>query len=148
MRGHAMRTAVTICAAAALAAPLTAASAAPSTEPGPRPARDPVLVDCQGRPEVRPGSYLVACGDGNSRLDSLHWARWDAGGAVGRGVNVVNDCDPYCAAGTFRSYPVTVRLESPAAGETSRRHYTRITLTYTDGRPAGYPAQVSYPLLG
>ncbi|MEU3694951.1 hypothetical protein AB0E75_04850 [Streptomyces griseoviridis] len=146
-----MRAVVTLCAAAALAAPLGAASAAPATEPEPQRHRTggPVLPDCQGRPEVRPGAYLLACGDGNSRLDSLRWSRWDARAAVAQGVNVVNDCVPYCAAGTFRSYPVTVRLEAPAgdrgAGEP---RFTRISVTYTDGRPAGAPRTVSYPLPG
>ncbi|MFK0115410.1 hypothetical protein [Streptomyces sp. NPDC090994] len=151
MRGHAMRAAVTLGAAAALAAPLGAASATtPSPEPDRHRTGGPVLADCQGRGEVRPGEYLLACGDGNSRLDSLHWARWDADAAVGRGVNLVNDCDPYCAAGTFRSYPVTVRLEAPVADgkHPGEPRYTRISVTYTDGRPDGAPRVVSYPLPG
>ncbi|WP_320777373.1 hypothetical protein [Streptomyces sp. CRN 30] len=151
MRGHAMRAAVTLGAAVALAAPLTAASATAPTPGDPDPHRHrggtTVLADCQGQSEVRPGSHLLACGDGNSRLVSLHWGRWDADTAVGRGVNQVNDCDPYCAAGTFRSYPVTVRLEAPTGGHGSgERHFTRISVTYTDGRPDGSPRTVSYPL--
>lgn len=153
MRGHVKRAAVTLCAAAALAAPLGAASATtPSPEPEPdrHRADGPVLADCQGRDEVRPEAYLLACGDGNSVLDSLRWARWDADAAVGRGVNLVNDCDPYCAAGTFRSYPVTVRLEAPVADgrNPGEPRYTRISVTYTDGRPDGAPRVVSYPLPG
>ncbi|MGP2436243.1 hypothetical protein [Streptomyces sp. JW3] len=152
MRGHAMRAAVTLGAAAALAAaPLTAASATtPSPEPDRHRASGPVLADCQGRGEVRPGAYLLACGDGNSRLDALHWSRWGSDAAVGRGVNVVNDCVPYCAAGTFRSYPVTVRLAAPVTGGNGpgERHFTRISVTYTDGRPDGAPRVVSYPLPG
>ncbi|WP_247695914.1 hypothetical protein [Streptomyces sp. b94] len=145
-----MRTAVTLCAAAALAASLGTASAAPTAEraASTQPTRDPVLVDCSRQPEVRPEAFLLACGDGNSRLVSLHWSRWDANAAVGRGSNAINDCDPYCAAGTFHSYPVTVRLDQPRAWDTDpgERHYTRMTLTYTDGRPDGAPRVVTYSL--
>lgn len=143
-----MRAAVTLCAAAALAVPLGTATAAP-TAPA-RQTTDPVLVDCAGRPEVRPGTFILACGDGNSRLVSMHWYRWDAEAAVGRGSNAVNDCDPYCAAGAFRSYPVTVRLDRPtaSAGDPGERHFSRITLTYTDGRPDGSPRTVTHPLPG
>ncbi|MEU9554042.1 hypothetical protein [Streptomyces fumanus] len=142
---HGTRAAVTLCAAAALAAPLGAASAAPATDgPARQGAREPSVLDCAARPEVRPGAFLLACGDANSRLVSLHWARWDARAAVGRGVNQVNDCVPYCAVGTFRSYPVTVRLDSPD----DRSHFTRISLTYSGERPAGAPRTVSYPLPG
>ncbi|MGZ3103093.1 hypothetical protein [Streptomyces sp. H72] len=143
-----MRTAVTLCAAAALAVPLGTASAAPSGERTSQQSRDPVLVDCSSRPDVRPGTFVLACGDGNSRLVSMQWSRWDAEDAVGRGTNAVNDCVPYCAEGTFHSYPVTVRLDQPRPWEKDpgERHYTRMTLTYTDGRPAGSPGTVTYPL--
>ncbi|MEU6293139.1 hypothetical protein [Streptomyces sp. NPDC046988] len=143
-----MRAAVTLCAAAALAVPLGTATAAPTAPT--RQTTDPVLVDCAGQPEVRPGTFILACGDGNSRLVSMHWYRWDAEAAVGRGSNAVNDCDPYCAAGAFRSYPVTVRLDRPtaSAGDPGERHFSRITLTYTDGRPDGSPRTVTQPLPG
>ncbi|CAL9666808.1 hypothetical protein SUDANB140_07275 [Streptomyces sp. enrichment culture] len=153
-----MRAAVTLCAAAALAAPLGTAFAAPSAPPEARTQQtpQPVLVDCSGQPQVRPGSYVLACGDGNSRLVSLHWLSWDSTGAVGRGTHAVNDCDPYCAAGAFHSYPVTVRLDRSTGGDrstdgdrgTGAPHFTRVTLTYTDGRPDGAARTVTYPLAG
>ncbi|MFI2410740.1 hypothetical protein [Streptomyces sp. NPDC018947] len=150
MGRHPMRAAVTLCAAAALAVPLGAASAAPAAQRAAQQVSDPVLVDCSMRGEVRPSAFVLACGDGNSRLTSLHWTRWDAGAAAGRGLNAVNDCVPYCAAGTFRSYPVTVRLDRPEARErdSGQQHFTRMTLTYTDGRPDGFPRVVTYPLWG
>ncbi|MGW8063711.1 hypothetical protein ACVV2G_15885 [Streptomyces ziwulingensis] len=143
-----MKAAVTLCAAASLAVPLGTASAAPSAENASQRTRDPVLVDCSSRPDVRPEAFVLACGDGNSHLVSLHWSRWDADAAVGRGSNAVNDCVPYCAAGSFRSYPVTVRLDQPRTWgkDPGEWHYTRMTLTYTDGRPDGFPRTVTYPL--
>jgi len=144
-----MRTAVTLCAAAALATSLGTASAAPSAErTGHQDARDPVLVDCFWSPEVRPGAFLLACGDGNSQLISLDWSRWGPESAVARGVNMVNDCKPYCAVGTFRPYAVTVRLDQPRAWEKDpeQQQYTRMSLTYADARPDGFPRTVTYPL--
>ncbi|MDT0615821.1 hypothetical protein [Streptomyces lancefieldiae] len=143
-----MRAAVTLCAAAALAVPLSTASAAPPAEHTARQTQDPVLVDCSSQPDVRPEAFVLACGDGNSRLSALRWVRWDANSAVGRGTNAINDCVPYCAAGAFHSYPVTVRLDQPRAWEKDpgEQHFTRITLTFTDGRPDGFPRVVTYPL--
>ncbi|MHC5902988.1 hypothetical protein ACVNF4_03595 [Streptomyces sp. S6] len=121
------RTALTLCAVATLSAPT----------PHPR----TTLVDCAGHPQTRPTDYTLACGDGNSRLTSLHWSSWTSREAEGRGVNVVNDCVPYCAAGKFHAYPVRVRLHAVRAG-----HYTEVTLTFTAGRPDKAPPAVTYPL--
>ncbi|WP_420705830.1 hypothetical protein [Streptomyces sp. NRRL F-5065] len=153
MVGHLARTAVTLCAAAALAAPLGTASAAPSADRDHTPrhrAPQPVLIDCAQQPEVRPGSFIVACGDANSVLTSLQWSRWDARAAVATGINDVNDCVPDCAAGTFRPYPVVVRLDRARAAEqdAGQVRFTRLSLTYTDGRPDGSPPVVTFPLPG
>ncbi|MEX3101552.1 MULTISPECIES: hypothetical protein [unclassified Streptomyces] len=128
------RTALALCAVASLAAAGTTTPHPPRT----------VLLDCAGHPQTRPTDYILACGDGNSRLTGLHWSRWTPAEAEGHGVNVVNDCVPYCAAGTFHGYPVRVRLDAPSAGQV--RHYTRVTLTFTADRPDLAPRTVSYPL--
>ena len=145
MRRHTMVTAVTFCAAALLAPAVGTSSAAPSAA---RPVPPPVIVDCFWHPDVRPADFMIACGDGNSRLASLHWSRWDASSARATGVNVVNDCKPYCAAGTFHSYPVVVRLDraQPWKKHPQVQHYTRMSLVYTNGRPSGYARVTTYPL--
>ncbi|MEW2162742.1 hypothetical protein AB0912_07045 [Streptomyces sp. NPDC007084] len=152
MRSSTARTALTLCAAASLAAVMGTASAAPrtaATAQAPRPKQPvPVLVDCLWHPDVRPADFILACGDGNSRLVSLHWSRWDQKGAVAEGVNAVNDCKPYCAAGTFHSYPVIVKLDHPQSWKKkpAQQHYTRMTLAYPHDRPEGYQRTVGYPL--
>lgn len=117
---------------------LTAASAAA-----------PVTLSCQGRPQDRPGSMLLACADGSASLTGLHWSSW-RGTAQGTGTFRINDCTPVCASGTFHSFPAQVTLADPAPlpGHHGVRGYTRITLAlpgprcYT--RPGGqrgcYPA--------
>ncbi|MFG2307297.1 hypothetical protein ACGFS9_01200 [Streptomyces sp. NPDC048566] len=152
MRSSTARTALILCAAAALAAATGAASAAPqparaAAAPRPRQA-PPVLVDCLWHPDVRPTNFILACGDGNSRLVSLHWSHWNGTSATAKGVNMVNDCKPYCAAGRFHAYPVVVKLDHPQPWKKKphQRHYTRMTLVYPDGRPQGFDRTVTYPL--
>ncbi|MER6185796.1 hypothetical protein [Streptomyces sp. NPDC001652] len=153
MRMRALTTAVTLCAVASLA---TAAGTPPAARSVPAPAAQtaqkptvlPVLVDCFWHPHIRPTDFMLACGDGNSRLTSLRWSQWGTDAARAKGVNWVNDCKPYCAAGHFHAYPVTVRLDHPQPWKKRPQlsHYSRITLEYTDGRPERYAQTVSYPL--
>ncbi|AVH60578.1 MULTISPECIES: hypothetical protein [Streptomyces] len=148
MRRHIARTTMMLCGAVSLAAVVGTASAAP---PGTQPVKhhaEPVIVDCFWQPEVRPDDFILACGDGNSRLISLQWSQWLPNSATAEGINVVNDCKPYCAAGKFHPYRVTVRLDDPEPWKKRPQvqHYTQITLVYTDERPDGYERTVSYPL--
>jgi hypothetical protein len=151
MRRHALTLAVTLCAAASLAAAAGTPSAARTTSAPAvhaTQARRPVLVDCTWHPQVRPTDFVLACGDGNSRLASLRWSQWGPGTARAEGVNWVNDCKPYCAAGHFHKYPVIVRLDHPRPWKKHPQvtHYGQITLRYPAGRPDSFPKTVSYPL--
>jgi hypothetical protein len=150
MRKHTVTTTGTLCAAASLVAALGTASAAPAASPPAAQQRSgsPVIVDCLWHPKVRPADFMIACGDGNSLLSSIHWSQWGSGSAVAKAVNVVNDCKPYCAAGKFHPYPVIVRLDHPQPWkkQPQLQHYTRMSLTYTDGRPDGFGRVVTYPL--
>ncbi|MER6490037.1 hypothetical protein [Streptomyces griseorubiginosus] len=153
MQLRALTTTVALFAVATLG---TAAGTSPAAPPAPghvtqtvqQRTAPPVLVDCLWHPRVRPTNFMLACGDGNSRLASLHWTRWDARGARAEGLNWVNDCKPYCAAGHFHAYPVTVRLDRtrPWKKHPQVSHYSRITLTYPAARPAQFGPTVSYPL--
>ncbi|MET8248068.1 hypothetical protein ABZV31_28890 [Streptomyces sp. NPDC005202] len=144
--------AVTLCAAASLAATLGAASAAPTVSSAAahevKQQGNPVIVDCFWHPQERPDAFILACGDGNSRLSSLHWSQWGADSAVAKGFNLVNDCKPYCAAGKFHSYPVVVRLDRPQPWKKHPQleHYTQMSLVYTSGRPDGFEQVMTYPL--
>ena len=153
MQLRALTTTVALFAVATLA---TSAGTQPAARPDPAPAAQsvqqrtalPVLVDCLSHPQVRPADFILACGDGNSRLASLRWSRWDAATARAKGVNWVNDCTPYCAAGRFHAYRVTVRLDRPRPWKKQPQvaHYSRITLVYQAGRPEQFAPTVSYPL--
>lgn len=116
------------------------------------PARDPsvvVVVDCFGGAHVRPGEYLIACGDGNSRLVGLDWKSWGTRTATATGTNLVNDCQPYCAAGKFRPYPVQVTLSRPATwpARPGTDRYTSLRLVYPDTAPPPLAHDVTYKLV-
>ncbi|MEU0335121.1 hypothetical protein [Streptomyces sp. NPDC006193] len=148
MRGSVTGTAITLAAGTLLTAAMTTASASPPPAVHRAAPPRPVLVDCLWHRTVQPTDFILACGDGNSRLTGLHWSQWSGTSATAVGVNMVNDCKPYCAAGTFRSYPVTVRLDGPQPWKKDPgvQHFTRMSLTYTGARPEGFQQVVTYPL--
>ncbi|MFG2937388.1 hypothetical protein [Streptomyces sp. NPDC048282] len=142
-------TAIGLGAALLLTAGMTTASATPPTPSATRAsAQHPVLVDCLWHQRFRPTDFLLACGDGNSLLTGMRWTQWNDRTAVGQGVNVVNDCKPYCAAGKFHKYPVTVKLDRPTSWtkHPNVQHFARMNLTYSGARPEGYTQVMSYPM--
>ncbi|MFJ5548131.1 hypothetical protein [Streptomyces sp. NPDC093225] len=142
--------------AAALALPLAASAPGAASAPPPRvtaspsatPAGTVVVVDCFAKPQVRPADFLLACGDGNNRLTDLHWTGWGRQTATATGTDMVNDCVPYCAAGKFRAYPVTVTLSVPRPwpSQPGTPHFTKLRIVYTDTAPAPLPHEVTYDL--
>jgi hypothetical protein len=101
----------------------------------------PVTVGNCGAQVTKPTDLTIACGDGNDRLKSLRWTVWSDSAAKGSGIEEVNDCEPYCAAGKFHSYPVTVTLDRVESGR-----FTRIRLHYSGARPPNTPQDVSRTL--
>ncbi|MFD3873138.1 hypothetical protein [Streptomyces sp. NPDC058623] len=139
-----LRTAGVACAAAALVAGVVPAASAQTT-----PAPDPVVVvDCFAQAQVRPEEYLLACGDGNNRLVDLHWDTWGSRTATATGTDMVNDCRPYCAAGRFRAYPVTVTLAHPERwpDHPDLDRFTTLRILYTDKAPHPVPKDSTYRL--
>ncbi|MGW8778415.1 hypothetical protein ACWGNM_10075 [Streptomyces sp. NPDC055796] len=159
--GTRVRKAALMCAAAALAvgaavpaaaAPASASASASASAQTPRAVMDPnpvVVVDCFSQGRVRPREYLLACGDGNNRLVGLRWNTWGQRTATATGTDMVNDCTPYCAAGRFRSYPVTVTLSHPRPwpGHPDVQRYATIRLLYTDTAPFPGTKDVTYKLV-
>ncbi|MEV7725702.1 hypothetical protein AB0P15_13305 [Streptomyces sp. NPDC087917] len=141
-----------LCAAAALAVggavPASASVARARTAPVVD-LDEPVVVDCGSQGQVRPQDFLLACGDGNSRLVGLDWNTWGAKTATAVGTDMVNDCRPYCAAGRFRPFPVEVTLANPkpwpAHPEMSR--FTTVRLLYPKTVPAPIPKDVTYKIV-
>ncbi|MEY9964933.1 hypothetical protein ABIA33_002975 [Streptacidiphilus sp. MAP12-16] len=147
--------AVLVCAGSALAtaacgpasvSEALVASARPTASPAATTV--PVILDCLSHSQVRPTTYVLACGDGNNYLVALHWSQWGTKSARALGTDEANDCVPYCAAGRFHGYPVDVLLDraQPWKGHPGVLRFTRITLDYPANRPAGIPKQTSFNL--
>jgi hypothetical protein len=79
----------------------------------PRAATQPSIVPCVGHAVARPASFTLACGDGNWYLTGLSWVRWSSSVGIARGVDHLNDCTPYCAAGTFHTTSTVVVFSDP-----------------------------------
>jgi hypothetical protein len=97
-----------------------------------------VAINCLNKPVVRPGTFELACADGNDTLTKLHWTAWNPGYATATGTQVVNDCTPNCAQGRFDSYPIRVILwgGTTVSGHPAERRYTMVTVLYTGRLPA------------
>ncbi|MEV7612555.1 hypothetical protein [Streptomyces sp. NPDC089799] len=136
-----------LCLAAAFATASVPASATGPAQPV-QPQRPVVVVDCSGEPQVRPDDYVLACGDGNNRLVDLKWNHWGAQTATARGIDMVNDCEPNCAGGTFHSYPVEVTLSRPEAWDArpDTHRFTTIRLVYPHSVPTPMPHDVTYKI--
>jgi hypothetical protein len=65
--------------------------------------------------------------DGTLWLTGTHWSRWTATRAVGHGVAHVNNCDPYCAAGSIANVPARI-VESHPVTVCGRRVFSRYEL--------------------
>jgi hypothetical protein len=91
----------------------------------------PVMVDCLNKDQIRPSGFVLSCADANSLLKGMHWSAWGPI-ASGTGTLAVNDCTPYCARGTFRSFPVRIVLSrpEPLPQHAGVRYYTRLTTVF------------------
>jgi len=110
----------------------------------------PVVVDCIGGAQTRPGSFILACADAGDVLTGLHWTSWE-NQAFGTGTEKINDCTPNCADGKFISYPALVVLwrPEPRPGHPGQRYFSRVTRIYTGTRPPLQDCQgtkTCYPL--
>jgi hypothetical protein len=100
----------------------------------------PVVIDCENKAVTDPRSFVLACADGNDALAGMSWTSWTPKLASGYGTEQLNDCQPNCASGHFRNYPVLVVFWGGAAvkGHPDETRYTTYTLIYPGARPPHY----------
>jgi hypothetical protein len=97
-----------------------------------------LLYNCE-RGRYKPRRLIVTCADSNFRVRNIAWSSWTADQARGRGTALVNDCDPDCAGGTFRRYPVRLRAFRPrmTGGCVPRSMFTRLGWRFPKSKPEG-----------
>lgn len=96
----------------------------------------PVVVNCSMKTQVRPGSFTLACADGNAYVGSLSWTTWGASSALASGTSSFNDCTPNCLSGHSHTFPALVVLwgVQPLPGHAGVQYYTEMTIIYTGNR--------------
>jgi hypothetical protein len=145
-----------VVAGAAAIAAIAASGVGLAATAAPAAAKPVVIVNCLSKAQVKPSSYVIACGDGNDYLTALHWVSWK-NVAFGSGTEHLNDCNPSCAQGKVYTYPVLVTLWGSKARphHPGQRYFSRLTeihtgslrrpgaakvpLTYTQTLAANYP---------
>ena len=99
-----------------------------------------------GKLRVRPHVIVLTCADANFQLRRLHWRRWGAHRAFGRGRVVANDCIPFCAGGHFHRYRVRVKLGGGLGRCHGHKVFRRARIRYIRRHPAGSARVVRSPL--
>jgi hypothetical protein len=90
------------------------------------------------KPVVRPAKITITCADANFYVTGLRWSSWNAKTASAAGVAHVNDCMPYCAAGTFHTYPAALTLSRPAVCH-GRLVFGKLAWRFTSAKPKDQP---------
>lgn len=98
----------------------------------------PAWVDCMHHRDIRPAGLVIACGDGNFWLNRLDWTTWGSKSATAHGVGHLNSCTPYCAAGHFHAYGISIRLSHPVTCGGTRPVFARFTWRWSRPRPAWF----------
>ena len=99
-----------------------------------------LLYNCR-RGRYKPAQVIISCADANFRARSIDWSSWTATEARGRGTALVNDCEPNCAEGTFRRFPIRLRAFRPrmTGGCVPGSLFTRLAWRFPQSKPEGFP---------
>jgi hypothetical protein len=94
------------------------------------------VIACINKIQVRPGEYILPCGDGNAYLNHLNWSAWGSSSALASGTYTFNDCTPNCVGGHGHSFGVLAVLwdVQPWPGHAGVRYFTRLTIIFTGNR--------------
>jgi hypothetical protein len=99
--------------------------------------------DCQQN-VYKPKSFVVTCADANFEVRKVKYSSYGEKVARGTGTARINDCEPNCAAGTFKKYPVRFKLSRVRqCGDVPQ--FRRLTVVFTGDRPAGEDRRMRQP---
>ena len=98
-----------------------------------------VVFDCTTA-SFKPTTVIVACGDGGVVLRELRYSSWTMERAVGTATALVKLCEPDCATGKTRRYPVSVVYDKPVRSG-DHQVLSRVVLTYSAETPYGDRSQ-------
>ncbi|MGL3805171.1 hypothetical protein ACSYDW_03665 [Paeniglutamicibacter sp. R2-26] len=114
---------------------LSSIAVADSAPQAARPAGDAAyLLDCSLNAVSQPSTYSLLCGNGTYALDDLRWESWGSEGARATGTYFEKECDPNCAQGMLKGYPVRVEADEARNAGTAVV-YGRLTVRFEGARP-------------
>jgi|SRR5215469_4887426 len=146
---------VALCTIGAIAAVAAGTAVAASRTPRNPASSLPVVINCAAKGQVKPGTYILACADGNAFITKMHWASWGGQAAFGSGTDTFRVCVPSCVAGHNVSFPVLAALWRVQAlpGHRGTQYFTRLTLIFTGnrtykagGKKVRLPQTTTFPL--
>jgi hypothetical protein len=105
-----------------------------------------VVGDCR-HSQSKPAQVIVYCADANGLFEHLRWSSFGGSTARATGDYSVNDCSPSCAAGHFRTYPVSVTFSHATRCPDGKHDYQVALAVYTSqpNRPSGSPGGAGKP---
>jgi hypothetical protein len=95
------------------------------------------IPSCGDKPDYKPRTVIMSCGDGAFRIVKLDWVKWGKKTAIGNGTAKILSCDPNCAEGKVKSYKVKLTAGKPVACSKGNRQFLRLTYTFPDRKPSG-----------
>ncbi|SPJ40310.1 hypothetical protein CHUV2995_01102 [Corynebacterium diphtheriae subsp. lausannense] len=105
------------------------------------------IVDCVRLNGTQgPELLSLACGDNNHVISDLTWGKWGDEAAHAHGKAWLNACDPNCAQGQWKTYPVKVTATNKRTCGYNLEVYTKIDVEYDSDEqaPAGVPLKETY----
>jgi hypothetical protein len=123
---------IAVIATAACGAAASAASLTPQQTMAPL----PVVVSCAMKTQVRPGTYTLACADGNAYVSGMSWTAWGSSSALASGKYSFNDCTPNCLSGHGHTFSGLVVLWGVKAlpNHAGVRYFSEMTIILTGNR--------------
>ena len=118
--------------ATAACAPASAATQAPQQAA----AALPVVVNCSMKTQVRPGTFTLACADGNAYVGGMSWTAWGSSSALASGKYSFNDCVPNCLSGHGHTFSGLIVLWGVKAlpNHAGMSYFTEMTIIITGSR--------------
>jgi hypothetical protein len=134
--------AVALCATAAIATAAAGTAAAATGHPARHHGQNaaaaslPVVISCTMQHQVKPTSYILACGDAGALIFKMQWASWGRSAAFGGGTYSLRVCIPNCAQGKTVTFPILAALwrVKPLPSDHTVHYFTRLTLIFTGNR--------------
>jgi hypothetical protein len=115
------------------AVPASATPAAATSSPS------VVVVQCSGQGSVKPAKMLEPwCMPSSQYISGLSWTSWQSN-AFGSGTFKINTCNPSCAAGKYKSYPILTVLWGAKSWphHAGHKYFSHLTWIFTGTLPKG-----------